>query len=242
MSDPASAGFDGVASPTFRHIQRTECQQTRKVVTYLAAMLSSAQPRTMSLSKTHTKQLLALISKRVTLSATDKELIPLRFKYRRVQKGEFVTHVGESTPILYMVMEGMLRVYNIDENGADATFQFAKRNHWTGDPYSLFTDVSSTVEIEALEDSELIYITIEELEELYREVPILERYFRIMYQDAYIFSMRRIHQALQDNASVRYHKLLQSYPDLFEKASLANIASYLGITPESLSRIRKSKP
>lgn len=196
----------------------------------------------MTISASHARQLLALINKRVSLSPEDEAILPLRFKYTRIEKGQYLTKVGESVPTLYLVLDGMLRVYNIDENGTDATFQFAKKNHWTGDPYSLFTEFPSTVEIEALEESELLYIGIEDLEALYVELPILERYFRIMYQDAYIFSMRRIHQALQDNASVRYQKLLNSYPDLFEKASLANIASYLGITPESLSRIRKSKP
>jgi CRP-like cAMP-binding protein len=92
-----------------------------------------------------------------------------------------------------------------------------------------------------MEDTQMLRISHERLEQLYHEVPKLERYFRILFQKAYINALERLNATMWESAVERYNDMLKEHSDIFQRVPLTYIASYLGITPESLSRIRKKK-
>ena len=114
-------------------------------------------------------------------------------------------------------------------------------NNWIGDIDSYYTRQKSKYNIEALEDTDLLRITVDRMDQLFIEIPALERYFRILFQKAYINALNRLNATMWDTAIDRYNNMLKEHPEIFQRVSLVHIASYLGITPESLSRIRKQK-
>jgi CRP-like cAMP-binding protein len=114
-------------------------------------------------------------------------------------------------------------------------------NSWITDLDSFFSQTPSKYNIESLEDTVLLRITHQRFEELLVEIPCLERYFRILFQKAYINALNRLNATMWESALDRYNEMLKENPEIFQRVPLVYIASYLGITPESLSRIRKQK-
>lgn len=104
---------------------------------------------------------------------------------------------------------------------------------------SFFSQKPSKYYIEALEDTQYIRISKDRLDQLYDEVPAFDRYFRILFQKAYVNTLKRLNANMWEPAIDRYKDMLKEHPDMFQRVPLTYIASYLGITPESLSRIRK---
>ena len=114
-------------------------------------------------------------------------------------------------------------------------------NNLISDIESFFSQKPSKYYIEAIEDSQLTRISYDRLELLYTEVPSLERYFRILFQKAYLNALKRLNATMWETAEERYNDMLKEHPDMFQRVPLVYIASYLGITPESLSRIRNKR-
>lgn len=143
--------------------------------------------------------------------------------------------------IICFITKGCLRSFYIDTKGIEHVYQIRMDNNWIGDIDSYFTRQKSKYNIEALENSYLLRIPVDRLEQLFIEIPNLERYFRILFQKAYINSLNRLSSTMWDTAIYRYNEILKEHPEIFQRVPLVYIASYLGITPESLSRIRKQK-
>ena len=187
----------------------------------------------------HRERLKKTLLEKVDLRDEDFEKIVTAFKSKVIKRKKDLLRVGEVCRFHAFVAQGFMRSFSVDGKGADHIMQIACEGHWIGDLFSIFTGKPSNLCIEAIEDTTVLLIASEKLEELYVQVPALERYFRKTLQAAYVSTLQRLSSTLRDPAEVRYLNLIQDQPGLLKRVPLSYIASYLGITPESLSRIRK---
>ena len=186
-------------------------------------------------------KLLYYFKKWVTISEDDETTILSAFEPALVKRKKDLLVPEQVCKYIYFITRGCLRSYYVDDSGAEHIYQIRMDNNWISDLESFFSQRPSKYYIEALEDSQLLRISTERLEQLYDEVPGLERYFRILFQKAYINALERLNATMWESAVERYNDMLKEHPDMFQRVPLVYIASYLGITPESLSRIRKKK-
>ena len=181
----------------------------------------------------------ANIARRITLTDAEFDRFTTFLQPKTYKKKEFLLQAGEISKHLAFVNEGIFRTYTIDKTGEEHVLQFSLEDWWTGDTYSGLTQKPSTLFIEALEDSHVYLIDNQELEIVFAEIPKFERYFRILAQNRFIALQERINGDLSDSAEERYLDLLNRYPTLPQRVPQQYIASFLGIQPPSLSRIRK---
>lgn len=186
-------------------------------------------------------KLIYYIRKWVDITQSEEEIILSAFESISIKKKKDLLVPGEPCKYTYFIIKGCLRSYFVDSKGVEHIYQIRLDNNWISDLESFFSGRPSKYYIEALEDSQLLRISTEGLESLYTEVPKLERYFRILFQKAYINALERLNATMWESAVDRYNEMLKEQPDMFQRVPLIYIASYLGITPESLSRIRKQK-
>ena len=179
------------------------------------------------------------IQSKIEITDSEEKTIHSAFQSYDIKKKKDLIRRGEICKNLYFVNRGCLRSYSIDQKGGEHIYQIALENHWIADLYGFLSQTPSTLCIEALEDSDLRMITYHRLEQLYLEIPKLERFFRILFQNAYLSTLQRLNNTVSQPADVRYQALVKDHPDLLQRVPLIYIASYLGITPESLSRIRR---
>ncbi len=186
-------------------------------------------------------KLIYYFNKWIKLTTAEEDLILSNFEPAFVKKKKDLLEVGETCTYIYFITKGCMRSYFVDAKGNEHIYQIRMDNNWISDLQSFFSQRPSLYYIEALEDTHLLRISLEKLEELYDKVPKLERYFRILFQKAYINALERLNATMWDTAVDRYNEMLKEHPDMFQRVPLVYIASYLGITPESLSRIRKKQ-
>jgi len=179
------------------------------------------------------------IEKRVQLTNEEFELSSKFFVPKKVRKKQFLLHEGEVCRNIGFVNSGCLREYTIDNKGSEHIIQFAIEDWWISDPNSFLSGLPSTYNIDALEDSEVLLLEKSAREKLLDSCPKMERFFRILIEANFVTTQRRITDSLSTSAEERYLKFIKTYPKLIEQVSQNQIASYLGITPQSLSRIRK---
>lgn len=130
-------------------------------------------------------------------------------------------------------------MYSVDKNGTEHVIMFAIEDWWVGDLYSFLSESPTTFYIEALEDTYILQISKPDLDKLYEKVPKFERFFRIMFQKAFIAQQHRINMNLSANAEERYLTFLKKFPHLEQRLPQKQIAAYLGMTPEMVSIIRR---
>lgn len=179
------------------------------------------------------------IAKHIQLTEEEFNYFTSLLQLKRLRKKQVLLGEGEICTHEYFVNSGCLRQYNLDEKGQEHIVQFAVMDWWIGDQYSFVTGLPGKYFIDALLDSEVLMIEKNKLEELYLKVPKFERFFRIAFQNAYVAMQQRILSKLSEPAEKSYLDFIQRYPDIEQAVPQHQIASYLGITPESLSRIRK---
>lgn len=182
--------------------------------------------------------LLQNISRHIHLEPDESRFFTSIIQVRHLQKKEFLLREAEVCRYESFVLKGCLRNYYLDNKGDEHILQFSVEDWWTSDLYSLLTQTPATQFIDALEDSTLAMIEKDDLERLYRQVPKFERFFRIMLQNAFIAQQQRILQNIGSTAEDRYLAFRKKYPTLESRLPQHQIASYLGITPEFLSKIR----
>lgn len=188
-----------------------------------------------------TRGILSHISRNVTLNDEEQQffisiLVPVKLK-----QGEFIEQAGEISNNFIHVNAGCLMTYYTDEDGNDQVLQFSTSGWWTADLHSLTTRQPSIYSTRALADSEVFLLPKIRLEELVERYPIFERFFRIMFQNSLVTHQDRIIQVFSLTAEERYANLSEKYPQLEQFVPLKYIASYLGITPEFLSKIRRKR-
>lgn len=187
------------------------------------------------------RSILSHITRHVTLTRAEEDffisiLLPVKLK-----QGEFVEKAGEVTYNFIHVNAGCLMTYFTDKEGNDQVIQFATSGWWTGDLHSLTTQQPSIYTTRALADSEILLLPNVRMEELLERYPVFERYFRIMFQNSLVTHQNRIIEAFAFTAEDRYTNFQKKYPQLEQFVPLKYIASYLGMTPEFLSKIRRKR-
>lgn len=179
------------------------------------------------------------INEKVTLTEEEEEACKGFFTPKKLRKKQYFLQQDDVCKYTAFVEKGILRSYTIDDKGYEHIVQFALEGWWIADMYSFLTGEPSTYSIDALEDAELLLLSKSSNEELLQTVPKMERYFRILSQNALIAMQRRITGSLSQSAEEKYSRMVTTYPHIIQRVPQHMIASYLGITPETLSRIRK---
>ena len=187
------------------------------------------------------RSILSHITRHVNLTKVEEDffisiLLPVKLK-----QGEFAEKGGEITYNFIHVNSGCLMTYFTDKEGDDQVIQFATSGWWTGDLHSLTTQQPSIYTTRAIADSEILLLPKVRMEELLERYPVFERYFRIMFQNSLVTHQNRIIEAFAFTAEDRYTNFQKKYPQLEQFVPLKYIASYLGITPEFLSKIRRRR-
>lgn len=184
--------------------------------------------------------ILANVGRHIELTVEESAYFTSLLKSRSLRKRQYLLQAGDISRYECFVNKGCLRTYLVDDTGQEHNVQFAIEEWWIGDMYSFLTGNPALYNIEAIEDSELLLIEKKQLDELYNKVPKFDRFFRILLQNAFANMQMRISENMSLSAEERYTRFLQRYPKFEQRLSLKQIASYLGITPESLSRIRRT--
>lgn len=185
--------------------------------------------------------LLQNIAKHIRLTAEEEKYFLSRWQSKKVRRKQFLLQEGEVTKAAVFVTGGLLRMYSIDKNGFEHILQFAPPGWWIGDIKSFISQTPGTLYIDALEDSEILLLGKPDLEELYNKLPSLERFFRILAEN----SLATYQQRLIDNLSLpaldRYNNFCRTYPSLITRLPQKQVASYIGVTPEFLSKMLSGK-
>ena len=175
----------------------------------------------------------------IHLDALETAQIRAAMRHKTVKKNGLLLSQGEICRNIYFVNAGCLRMYYTDRDGLQHNVSFCPENWWAVDIASFSHQQPAFYAISALEESDLLYISHAELEKLYGEIPKLERFFRILTQNGFNLYQHRIISALSKTAEERYLSFRKQYPGLEQRIPQKQIASYLGITPVFLSRLRK---
>lgn len=186
-----------------------------------------------------TKPLLDYFEKFLPLSEEEKSIVEDVFKERSVKRRQFILQAGDVCRHNNFVVEGCFKMYTIDPNGKEHNLQFAVENWWVGDIGSFHSEEPSKLYIEALEASVILQAKKEDQLRLFVEYPKFNRIFRVLAENAMVSQQNRILQNISSTAEERYLYFLKKHPHLFNRISNVQIASYLGVTPEFLSTIRK---
>ncbi|PWT74141.1 MAG: hypothetical protein C5B59_11760 [Bacteroidetes bacterium] len=159
---------------------------------------------------------------------------------RKLRKKQYLLQAGEVCRYESFVTKGCLRAYSIDEKGKEHIVQFATEDWWIADLNSFLTQTPAFYNIDALEDSELIQIEKNALEQIYSCLPQFERFFRIKIQKAFTSLQSRLNESLSGTATDRYLSFISKYPSFEQRLPQHQVASYLGISAEFLSKIRQN--
>lgn len=173
------------------------------------------------------------------LGEEEKRLVEARAILRRIKRRQMILQEGFACKHYSFVVEGCFRLYGVDNKGTEHNIQFAAENDWIADIGSFHSGKPSQLFIEAIEPSVILQIEKDDLYFLYLSVPKLDRIFKVIIENKFVELQNRVLQNISSTAQQRYLNFLEQYPTLSLRLPNTQIASYLGITPEFLSKIRK---
>jgi len=182
------------------------------------------------------------ISKTIQLTDEDKIILNEYFKVKKLRKKQYFLQEGNVAFHTAWVAKGCLRTYSVNKNGIEQTMQFSIEGWWATDIFSFLTGEPALYNIEAIEDSELLIIDKVGREKVFEKVPGFERLMRLLVEKNLVANQQRLNALMGQNADERYLSFIKKYPKIVQRVPQHMIASYLGITPETLSRIRKQLP
>tara|TARA_Y100001935_G_scaffold255663_1_gene270879 strand:- start:16262 stop:16846 length:585 start_codon:yes stop_codon:yes gene_type:complete len=182
--------------------------------------------------------ILKYISRHIDLSDKEKSILVEHVKVRDYLKGQFIVQQGDVCKYESYVISGCAKTFFIDQEGNEHVVMFAIENWWTADLGSFITQQPADYNVQCLEKTKVAQFSHTSLEQLYAQIPKLERFFRIIIQNAFVASQKRIVRNLSLTAKERYLIFREQYPDIEQRVPQYLIASYLGITKQFLSKIR----
>ena len=181
--------------------------------------------------------LLSNIAKHVTLDKAEEEYLVSLLHYKKARRKQFVLEEGDVSSRVIFVTSGCLRSYAVDKNGTEHVLQFAPAGWWIADMRSYITGEPARLNIDAIEDTEYLYFHKADFEELNQKISKFERFNRILGQNAIAtYQHRQIDNAIFA-AMERYANFCQLYPSLIKTLPQKQVASYIGVTPEFLSKM-----
>lgn len=183
--------------------------------------------------------LISHIRQKVDITEEQIESLPSYFIQKKLRRKQYLLQEGDICKYLTFVTKGILKSYMSDEKGHDRISMFAFEGWWISDFNSFLNEEKAVLNIDAVEDSELLLISLEDYEKLTLQVPVMDRYFRILYQKSLVVKDNRLIISNSFTAEEKYLHLVQNFPEMTQKLSHSLIASYLGLSPETISRIRK---
>lgn len=181
--------------------------------------------------------LIQSITKYIRLSDSETETLNSFFKEKKLKKKHFLFQEGENPQYVAFVNSGCLRSYSIDKNGAEHILQFAPAGWWIADMKNFLFGQPATLNIDAVEESEIILLKQSDMDQLYKAIPQLNVYFRILTERSLATFQQRLIDSLSLTASERYGNFCKTYPSLIQTLPQKYVASYIGITPEFLSKM-----
>jgi len=191
-----------------------------------------------NLLQASTEPLLNYLNRTIPLIAEETQLVTELFKSRLYRKRQFVLQENDVCNQFNFVVRGCLRMYKIDEKGNTHILQFASENWWMIDIGSFHQKKPSELCIDALEDTMVLQISYENLIKLYTSAPKFDRIFRVLIENSFVTLQNRLLQNISSTAEERYLSFLESYSHLSNRLPQTQIASFLGITPEFLSKLK----
>lgn len=177
-------------------------------------------------------------NEKVPLTSEEQETIKTFLTPKKLRKKQYLLQEGDICKYIAFVEKGALKSYVIDEAGTERITQFALEGWTISDLYSFLTGEPATYHIDAIEDAELVLISKAAHEELLQQVPKYETYIRLQITGAYIALQRRLTSIISLPIEERYKNLTTLYPTIVQRVPQHMIASYMGLTPETLSRVR----
>ena len=185
------------------------------------------------------QELLDHIRELVPITAAEEELLKESFKPVQLERKAYLLKKGDLSNHMRFISEGCLKAFSIDEQGNEHILQFGIAGWWVNDLYAYLTQKPSTFYIQAITKSTVLQIHRDRLNKLYDEVPMMDRFFRIKTQNGYVALQERTIRNMSESAENRYLKFVNRYREMEQQIPQYMIASYLGVTPEHLSALRK---
>ena len=174
----------------------------------------------------------------LALDEAERNALKMLGRVRRLKKRGFLLQEGEVCRSYAYVVEGLLRMYELDAKGVEHNLQFAQENEWIVDIGSFHAEKPSSLFIEAMEPSTVVCIDHADLLQLYTEHPKFDRNFRVIIEDQFVELQQRMLRRNASSAEQRYTHFVEQHPALAARVPNVHIASYLGVTPEFLSRLK----
>jgi CRP-like cAMP-binding protein len=178
------------------------------------------------------------IAKHVSLTAEEQALFLSKLETNIYKPKTILLNAGEICKHSYFVNSGILRSFNINDNIVEHVLSFACEGWWMSDMYSYFSQKPGQLFIEVLEEAEVVSLSKENQEQLYLEIPKLERFFRILIENSLVANQQRLMDNLSLPAEERFEKFTTKYGSLVHKVPQKQIASFIGVTPEFFSKMK----
>jgi CRP/FNR family transcriptional regulator, anaerobic regulatory protein len=191
--------------------------------------------------QTQIEPLLEYFKNVIPINSEEKNLVMEFFKPRLYRKKQYVLQEGDVCNQFNFIVRGCLRLYKVDNKGNTHILQFAAENWWLSNIGSFHERKPSELNIDALEDTMVLQISHENLLSLYMKAPKFDRIFRVLIENSFVSLQKRLLQNISSTAEERYLAFLENYAHLTNRLPQTQIASFLGITPEFLSRLRNKQ-
>ncbi|MDQ0593851.1 CRP-like cAMP-binding protein [Chryseobacterium ginsenosidimutans] len=174
------------------------------------------------------------------LNAEEKSLLESAFKVKHLRKRQYLLQEGDICRYMSFIVKGSGRMYSVNDKGQEHIIRFAIENWWLGDYESYNFNTPSLYNIEVLEDSEVLMIEHSQMQELITSIPAIDSMIKEIDRKGTVATQKRIHSSISEGAEESYDNLIKNYPEFLNRFPQSMIASYLGISPETLSRVRKN--
>lgn len=203
-------------------------------------MSSSTDKKTDTASDEALTSLFDFFKQILPLKKDDKDQLRAIVRQRSIRKRQFILQEDDVCKHYTFVVSGCFRMFSVDKKGVEHNIQFAAENDWISDIGSFFSEKPSKLFIEAIESSTVLQIEKKDLLKLYTDSLRFNRNFRVIIENKYLELQNRVLQNISSTAEERYTAFIEQYPHLSNRLPSTQIASYLGVTPEFLSKVRKT--
>ncbi len=178
------------------------------------------------------------ISKHISLTKTEQEYFISLLSSKKIKAKHFLLNAGDICKESSFVTSGCLRGYTVDKEGVEHILSFAPQDWWMGDMYSMLSQKPGNLNIEAMVDTEVTVLSKKDQDKLYEKIPKFERFFRIITEKSLVAYQQRLMDNLSLTAQERYLKFCTTYPAIINTIPQKQVAAYIGVTPEFLSKLK----